>query len=176
MKDLSKTRICTGIFPTNNDPNKKRWTNKLRDWSNDKSKNIKSDATGPITASLSHTPPPKTPNKFKIKKKPIKKSAPVITLVPKANHIQQSQFIGFTNKDLEKYIDYMYKHTSTSKNGIESAGLTKMSQDSDLGLAYKTCRAIHGYLSTLGAIETKGKSTVILKSKDELLCTVKQAI
>lgn len=100
---------------------------------------------------------------------------PVIKLVPKVSSTPPTQFVGFTNKDLEKYINYMFDNTTTTKNGIESPGITSISK-SNIDLSYKTCRAIHGYLSTLGAIQTKGKSTIILKSKSELLCTVKQAI
>lgn len=100
---------------------------------------------------------------------------PVITLVPKAAPTPPSKYIGFTNKDLEKYIEYMFDNTTSTKNGLESPGITAISK-ANINLSYKTCRAIHGYLSTLGAIQTQGKATVILKSKSDLLCTVKQAI
>jgi hypothetical protein len=181
---LNDANKLSGLFssPTNNDPNKKRLYDKLRDWSNSPTKGAnKKDSSETVTAlsnnpiiAFNPTPTPKNPTKFKIKKKPAKKSAPVITLVPKLS-LSPTQNLGFTNKDLDIYINHIFENTTTTKNGLESPGITSISK-SDIGLSYKTCRAIHGYLSTLGAIQTKGRTTIILKSKSELLCTVKKAI
>lgn len=116
------------------------------------------------------------PTKFKIKKKPKKKEQlkqldNVREFKPQI--VSSTLFVDnpdFDNKELRKYLNFMYnkQNLAETKNGLTAPGYDRISK-SGLGLSNKTCRAIHGTLRTLGAITTKGTSTIILKSKNETL-------
>jgi hypothetical protein len=69
-------------------------------------------------------------------------------------------------EDIDKYIDFMYKGAKKLDGKLIAPGYIKLSKQTQMGL--EKCRKIRGHLERLNVIKSLDKSTIILKSRNQL--------